>query len=79
MLRNEKLSVRIPAEMKDQLEQVADRYGLTLSNAVLFVLSCGLDTEKDYRPALRVANAVTGFCRRLKGGAEDAETSTNQE
>ena len=79
MLRNEKLSVRVPAELKDQLEQVAERYGLTLSNAVLFVLSCGLDVEREYRPVLYVANTVTGFCRRLKGGAGDAETVANQE
>lgn len=75
MLKDEKITFRLPAEMKEQVEQVAERYNLTLSNATLFLLSCGMDVERSYRPVLFVANKVTGFCRRLEGGELDATES----
>lgn len=54
MLKNKKISFRLPAKIKEEIKQVAERYNLTLSNATLYLVCCGLEVKQDYYPYLYV-------------------------
>lgn len=64
-LKDEKMSIRLPAEMKEKIKAVAERYGMSMSNALLFLLDCGLDGEKSYRPVLMIATGVMRFSEKI--------------
>lgn len=65
-LKDERIAVRMPAELKQKVIEVAERYDLSMSNALLFLLDCGLDVEKDYRPVLVVTSKVLRFSEKVK-------------
>lgn len=67
-IKDEKITFRLPADMKKQVEEVAKRYDMSISNATLFLLSCGLDSEEQYRPILYVTHKVVSFAEKLKDG-----------
>lgn len=79
-LKNEKVTFRLPTEIREQIEQVAQRYDMSISDATLFLVSCGLDVEKDYRPVIYVANKVKKFAEKMEnsGVVNGTGTETSQ-
>lgn len=72
-LKNESISMRLPAEMKQKVKAVADRYDMSLSNALLFLLDCGLEDEKNFRPVLIVTSKVMKFSERISERIQDMQ------
>lgn len=77
-VQDEKMSIRLPAEMKEQIKAVAERYDMSISNAALFLLSCGLDSEEQYRPILYVTHKVVRFAEKLKDGELNGKTDRTE-
>ncbi|MBQ9200695.1 MAG: hypothetical protein IJ141_11010 [Lachnospiraceae bacterium] len=74
-LQEERVTARIPEEMKKQIEEVAKRYDFTMSKAICFLLDCGLDVEKSYRPVLIVTSKVMRFSEKIKESGNGEEVA----
>lgn len=49
---------RVDTPIYDEIMKVAARYGMNTTDAFCFILQCGLDSEKSYRPILKTAVKV---------------------
>lgn len=64
-IKDERIGIRLPAEMKEKIKAVAERYDMSMSDALLFLLDCGLDDEKNYRPVLVITSKVMRFSEKI--------------
>lgn len=64
-IKDERIGVRLPAEMKERIKAVAERYDMSMSDALLFLLDCGLDDERNYRPAYVITSKIMRFSEKI--------------
>ena len=74
-IKDERVGVRLPAEMKRKIKAVAERYDMSMSDAILFLLDCGLDDERDYRPVLVITSKVMRFSEKVADKMKESGSS----
>ena len=47
-MEREQTTIRLPAELKEQLQQEADRRGYSVNSAFIYFLEKGLEQESDH-------------------------------
>lgn len=49
-----KLTARVPEDVFLKVVEVSEKYNISVSSAVWFLLECGLDVEQNYKPFVTI-------------------------